>query len=371
MNIGIDGNEANVEKHVGVSVYTLELLKYFAKQKQSSVRFTVFLRNEPKKCMPKETDSFTYEVVPAKVLWSQIFLPFHLLFRSDIDVFFAPAHYAPRFLKQPVVVTIHDLSYIKYPNEFLKKDLYKLNHWTKYSVMNARKIIAVSKTTKKDILHTFPLPEERVSVIYNGFRKANRSQTFSSEVLKRYDVSPKKYLLHVGTLQPRKNIPTLIEAFKEFRKQQSDFKLVLIGKKGWMFDEIYTKVQELNLTDHVIFTGYESDDVVTIFYKNAFCFVLPSYYEGFGIPLLEAMSSGCPIITSHASSLPEIGGEACLYFDPNDQNDLLEKLEKLIADKTLYSTLISRGKKRVKDFSWEKCGLETLALIMHINSSDD
>ncbi|PIZ63810.1 hypothetical protein COY16_01010 [Candidatus Roizmanbacteria bacterium CG_4_10_14_0_2_um_filter_39_13] len=370
MNIGIDGNEANVEKHVGVSVYTLELLKHFAKFKQEGVTFTIFLRNEPKICMPKEHDGFTYEVIPAKVLWSQIFLPFHLLFRSDIDVFFAPAHYAPRFLKQPVIVTIHDLSYVKYPKEFLKKDLYKLNNWTKYSVMKALKIIAVSKTTKKDILNTFQLSEEDVTVVYNGFSRTNISSNISNDVLIQYKLNPKKYLLYVGTLQPRKNVPTLIEAFKEFRKQQSEFKLVLVGKKGWLFDKIYAKVKELNLEEHVIFTGFETDEALTTLYKNAFCFVLPSFYEGFGIPILEAMSAGCPVVTSHASSLPEIGGEACLYFDPNDKNDLLEKLEKLTSDSKLYSTLITEGKKRVKEFSWSKCAEETLSLLVNATKID-
>jgi len=364
MNIGIDGNEANVEKHVGVSVYTLELLKHFAKLKRDDVRFTVFLRDKPRLCMPKEHDSFTYEVVPAKVLWSQIFLPYHLMFRSDIDVFFAPAHYAPRFLKQPVVVTIHDLSYIKYPQEFLKKDLYKLNNWTKYSVMKAKKIIAVSKTTKKDILNTFQLPEENIAVVYNGFSKTNISPKSSYDVLKKYGLNQKKYLLYVGTLQPRKNVPTLIEAYKEFRKKHSEFKLVLVGKKGWLFDEIYAKVQELNLEEQVIFTGFESDEALTTLYKNAFCFVLPSFYEGFGIPLLEAMSAGCPVVASHASSLPEIGGEASLYFDPSDKDDLLERLERLMDDTQLYSTLVAEGQKRVKEFSWSKCAEETLHLLI-------
>jgi len=359
MNIGIDGNEANVDMHVGVSIYTLELLNHFSKLKRPDVKCIIFLRDEPNNHMPQENDHFTYEVIPAKILWSQIFLPYHLLFRSDITVFFAPAHYAPRFLKQPVVVTIHDLSYIKYPNEFLKKDLYKLNNWTKYSIMKARNIIAVSKTTKKDILNHFQLPENDVTVIYNGFSKTNISVKPSSDVLKKYEIKNKKYLLYVGTLQPRKNVPTLIESYKEFREQHPEFKLVLVGKKGWMFDAIYAKVQELNLEEHVIFTGFESDEALNTLYKNAFCFVLPSFYEGFGIPILEAMSVGCPVITSHASSLPEIGGEACLYFDPNDKNDLSEKLEKLIANKQLYATLITQGKKRVKEYSWSKCAEET------------
>ena len=339
MNIGIDGNEANVDNHVGVSVYTLELLKHYAKMKRSDITFTIFLRDEPKKCMPKEHDQFTYEVVPAKILWTQIFLPYHLLFRNDIDVFFAPAHYSPRFMRQPLIVTIHDLSYKYFPKEFLKKDLYKLENWSNYSIMKAKKIIAVSKTTKKDILTQFCLNDKDIHVVYNGFSKTKTHNEKTDDVLKKYDLRTKKYVLFVGTLQPRKNIPILIESFHEFRKLHPEFKLVLVGKKGWMFDSIFTKVQELNLEDRVVFPGFVSDDALSNLYQNAFCFVLPSLYEGFGIPLLESMSNGCPVITSYASSLPEIGGEACLYFDPHDIHDLLEKLEKLFTDKKLYTTL--------------------------------
>ena len=152
MVIGIDGNEANVDNHVGVSVYTSEILKYFSTIKDNDIYFEVYLRANPKIFMPKESSNFKYIVVPTKFLWSQIFLPIHLRLYSKIDVFFSPAHYCPRFLKIPLVVTIHDLAYFYFPHEFLKKDLYKLKNWSKYSVFKATRIISVSKTTKKDIL---------------------------------------------------------------------------------------------------------------------------------------------------------------------------------------------------------------------------
>ncbi|MDP4010778.1 MAG: glycosyltransferase family 1 protein [Candidatus Roizmanbacteria bacterium] len=363
MNIGIDGNEANVDNHVGVSVYTLELLKHFAKLKRDDVRFTVFLRDEPRFCMPKEHDSFTYEVIPAKVLWSQIFLPYHLLFRSDIDIFFAPAHYSPRFLKQPLVVTIHDLSFLKFPNEFRRRDLYKLTNWTKYSIQKARHIIAVSKTTKKDILQEYPISSEKIQVIYNGFTKYPETKNSKSVIKREFGLSTNRYILHVGTLQPRKNIPTLIAAFKKFHELHPDFKLVLQGKKGWMFHEIFATVKALHMEESVCIPGYVSDEIESSLYQNAFCLAFPSLYEGFGLPILEAMSHSCPVIASHNASLPEIGGDACLYFDPKDSNDLNDKLEKLYGDKNLATMLIANGKKRIQDFSWSKCAEETLEVI--------
>lgn len=364
MTIGIDGNEANVEKKVGVSVYTLKLLEYFQKVGDEGKQFVVFLRVKPNKSMPKENKYFKYSVVPGKVLWSQIFLPFHLNFKTKIDVYFAPAHYAPRFCPVPVVLTIHDLSYFYYPNEFRKIDLYQLKTWTEYSIKTATKIISVSKTTKKDIRKFYDIPDEKISIIYNGFEKHDGDSKHTS--LEQYDIQKKKFILFVGTLQPRKNISYLIKAFSKFRITNPDFKLVIVGKQGWLFDDIYAEVIRLNLEKSVLFTGYLTDMEVIKLYRNAFCFVLPSLYEGFGIPILEAMSNGCPVIASHSSSLPEIGGEACLYIDPTDEQDLLDKLNDLTDNEELTDTLIKRGYERVKNFSWVTCAKETLEVLTSI-----
>ncbi len=366
MIIGIDGNEANVDKKVGVSVYTLKLLEYFQKVGSAEKRFVVFLREQPNKSLPEETEYYRYSVVPGKILWSQIFLPYHLHFKTKIDVFFAPAHYAPRFCPVPVVLTIHDLSFFYYPNEFRKKDLYQLKNWTEYSIKKAVKIIAVSKTTKKDIRKFYDIPEEKISIIYNGFEKHSGDSKHIS--LEQYGIEKNKFLLFVGTLQPRKNISYLIKAFAKFKITNPDFKLVIVGKQGWLFDDIYAEVIRLNLEKSVLFTGYLADNEVIKLYKNAFCFVLPSLYEGFGIPVLEAMSNGCPVIASHSSSLPEIGGDACLYIDPTDEQDLLDKLNDLTDNKSLYDTLIKKGSERIKNFSWNTCAAETLQVLTSIKS---
>src|SRR5258708_2372492 len=171
MIIGVDGNEANVNEKVGVSVYTYELLKYFQRHSNASQEFLVFLKSKPNLELPVEKDHFHYEVVPGNFLWSQTFLPLHLYKKKalgqKVDVFFSPAHYAPRFCPIPFVVSINDLSYFYYPDEFLKKDLHKLKTWTKYSVEKAKKVIAVSNTTKKDSVKFYHLSDEKVEVIYN------------------------------------------------------------------------------------------------------------------------------------------------------------------------------------------------------------
>ena len=362
MIIGVDGNEANVHEHVGVSVYTLALLNYFQSVASEKVSFCIFLRQKPMASMPKKNPYFHYEVVSGPFLWSQIFLPFHLYTKSKIDLYFAPAHYIPRFCPVPIVVTIHDLSFFYYPQEFRKKDLFQLKNWTARAINKSKAIIAVSKTTKKDIVKWYQVPDKKISVIYNGFEKKSEDKS-DKEVLKKYNISEKKYILYVGTLQPRKNIVTLIRAFNDYYKTHEGLKLVIVGKKGWLYDEIFGEVNRLNLNLQVVFTDFIPDEDVIVLYKNAWVFVMPSLYEGFGIPILEAMAYGCPVISSQNSSLPEIGGEACLYFDPSDPNDLIEKWYQLAQSKEIYNKLINTGKNRIASFSWKRCAHDTLELL--------
>ena len=359
VKIGVDGNEANVEKKVGVSVYALNILKYFHKVADKNTIFYVYLKNTPLSDLPKENKFFKYKIIKGKVLWSQIFLPFNLFLHKGIDVYFSPAHYLPAFCPVPQVVTIHDLAYLYFPSDFTKKDLWQLKNWTNFSIKKSKQIIAVSKTTKKDIIKNYVIDEAKVSVVYNGFEKSlNKLKN------EKFKLKNEKYVLFVGTIQPRKNLVILINAFNEFIKINKDFKLIIVGKKGWLYSDIFEKIKVMKLEEKVIFTGHISDQELVGYYKNAFCLVLPSLYEGFGIPILEAMSYDCPVITSFSSSLPEIGGEACLYFDPRNSYNLLEKLTELQNNKELRKELIVKGRQRTKIFSWEKCAKETLDIII-------
>lgn len=368
MIIGIDGNEANVEKKVGVSVYTFELLKYFKKNASNDIKFIIYLKSNPRDELPKSNANFVYKIVKGVFLWSQFFLPLNLYLKKEIDLFFSPAHYVPRFCPVPTVTTIHDLSYFYYPQEFLKKDFYQLKNWTKYSVKKAKKIIAVSKTTKNDLINFYHLPDEKIEVIYNGYNNKLKVQN-SIPTLRRDKTTAKNlkiktpYFLYVGTLQPRKNLITLIEAFNLLLKEEPEYSLVIVGKKGWMWQDIFAKVADLKLNDKVIFMGYLTDEEIVYLYKNACIFILPSFYEGFGIPILEAMSFNCPVIASNVSSLPEIGDDACLYFDPKNPKELKDKIIQLLINQALRDELVKKGQNRVKLFSWQKCGKETLEVI--------
>jgi len=369
MLIAVDGNEANVKKRVGVSVYAYEMIKYFKSQANQSLAFVIFLRHQPLKNMPKPTSHFQYQVVKGRFFWSQLFLPFHLfinLFQGKkYDVFFSPAHYIPRFCPAPTVVTIHDLAYLYYPNDFLKKDLYKLTFWTKFALEKSTKIIAVSKTTKKDILVSYPIKSSKIKVIYNGYEKKITSNNRSS-LLTKWPLSPKNYFLYVGTIQPRKNINILIKAFAKLKDQKKSFRLVIVGKKGWLYKKLFILLKKLNLNKEIVFTGYINDQELINLYKNALALILPSFYEGFGIPLLEAFNYRCPVISSFSSSLPEIGGNACLYFNPKKVGDLLDKINEIASNEKLRKELIKKGERRLKNFSWQKSAQETLAYLEEV-----
>ncbi len=358
MLIGIDGNGANVDQPVGVSVYTNELLKYFKTESSKDLRFLVYLREQPKKSLPSESDFFKFAIVRGKTLWLQLYLPIYFITHQKPDIFFSPAHFVPRFGKLKSVVTIHDLSYFYYPNEFLKKDLYKLSRWTKYSVNKALEVIAVSENTKKDLIKHYSVPERKIKVIHNGFEKNIKTP-------RKINVK-KPYIFYVGTLQPRKNISLLITAFDKFVNKHKDFNLVIAGKKGWLYEDIFKQVEKLDHKNKILFTGSVSDEELVYLYQNAFVFVMPSLYEGFGIPVLEAMNYGCPVISSNSSSLPEVGGDACLYFNPEKENELLEQLNLLVDNEQLRQDLIKKGKEQIKKFSWQKSAIRTLEVLKNV-----
>ncbi len=215
----------------------------------------------------------------------------------------------------------------------------------------------------------YKIPDQKIEVIYNGYEKlgvesSDKNNQSNEEKIK--DIATTTdYILYVGTIQPRKNISTLLKAFAKFVQSNPTYKLILVGKKGWMYEKIFEEVTTLNLTNSVIFTGFLPDNTVSKLYQNAFCYVLPSLYEGFGIPILEAMAHGSPVLASYASSLPEIGGEACLYFDPQNPDDLADKLTMLKASPSLRSDLIKKGKERITLFSWDRCGKQTLEVLMN------
>lgn len=359
MTIGIDGNEANVEKRVGVSWYCFYLLQQFSQSHKHE--FRVFLRQPPVFDMPKSNAHFKYVVVKGRKLWSQIFLPLSLfLHHRDLSVFFSPAHYAPRFCPSPTVVTIHDLSFFYYPNEFLKKDLYQLQKWTEYSVKNARSVIAVSQTTANDIQELYNISKKNINVIHNGFTSHSiRDGELSPEIK-----SP--YFLYIGTLQPRKNLTNVVLAFEKFVQKNSIYTLYLIGKKGWLYKEFMDLIEKRKLQNQVVLLDYVSNNDRSYLLKKSVALIVPGLYEGFGLPILEGFDASVPVIASNSGALPEVGGDACVYFDPLNVQQLSDSMQKISVDKKLKEDLVKKGKNRLKLFSWKKTAEGVLSVLESI-----
>ena len=366
MKIGLDGNEANTENRVGSGKYSYELIKQFSND--TKYEFEVFLKQNPLSDLPKESKNFKYKVFGPKFMWTQFALPLHLTFGKKPDVFFSMSHYGPRFSPVPYVVTLFDLSYLHYPKLFNKDDLYQLINWTKYSIKGAKHILAISKSTKDDIVKNYGVEPNKITVTYIGYdRKLFRPQ--SKEKIQRMKKDYKingDYIIFVGTLQPRKNLESLIEAFKKLTLNSSlithHLQLVIVGKKGWLYDSIFEKVKDLNLSERIRFTDYVPNTDLPPLIYGAKAYVLPSLWEGFGIPVVEAQACGVPVVVSNVSSLPEVIGDSGILVDPEKVDSIADGIMKALSEETRI-ILVKKGLENVKRFSWEKCAKETLEVL--------
>lgn len=360
MTIGIDGYEANIENRVGIGRYAYEILIHLYPL-VAKHDVTVFLPSHPRKDMPPENDHWHYCVVGPAKLWTFIGLPLAIR-KEKLSVFFSPTHYIPRFVSIPRVAAIMDLSYLKFPDLFKAKDLYQLRRWTAYSVGHVKKIITISQASKNDIIKAYLVPEDRVVVTYPGLtmKKSLSTKTY------------KNYILSVGTLQPRKNYVKLIEAFALFLKANkqkfSDLQLIIIGKKGWMYEDILRAPKKYGVEDRVIFLGFVPERELPSFYTHALCFALPSLYEGFGLPVLEAMAYKCPVVVSNVSSLPEIAGKAGIYVDANSTESIANGLLTAVRQRNLVQgrQRISTGLEQMKKFTWEETAKQTLDVLEQV-----
>lgn len=274
----------------------------------------------------------------------------------------------PNFILRPVksgktIATIHDLAFRRFPQYIEKKNLDFLNNNIPRTLAKVNKIIAVSEFTKKELLSFYPLPEEKIRVIHEGvdenFRKIEEKGDF--ERIKRKYNLPEKFFLWVGTIEPRKNISGLLQAWAIFKeRRQSDCKLVIVGQWGWNYQDFRKELEKLKTSGEIIFTQYVADREMPSIYSLAQVFLFPSIYEGFGLPPLEAMACGVPVITTPA--LSEVVEEAALKVSPENVEEMALAMAKVLENKDLREELIQKGFKQVEKFSWEKAAQQTLNL---------
>lgn len=377
MLIGINGNEANVKTRVGIGQYSFGLLSQLSKYKSDDLRFRIYLRSDPMADLPKPTDKWQYKIVRPAKLWMLTGLQRQII-REKLngtvpDVFFTSTHYSPLYMPIPTVLSIMDLAHEKFPEYFKKKDYLQLKYWTAASVMIASRILTISEHTKKDICSLYAVSPDKVVVTYPGYdtkrfnAKVKSQKSKIKNTIQKYKVK-EPYLLFLGTLQPRKNLIRLIEAFhqlKNYNLQLVIAGMINEGRGGWMYEEIFEEVKKLGMEARVKFTGYVPDEDVPYLMAGAKAYVLPSLYEGFGIPPIEAMATGVPVIVSKTSSLPEICGEAAIYIDKTyDTESIRQTLENTLKmSSNELDSRVSLGLKWVKRYNWEttaKLTLETL-----------
>lgn len=366
MRIAIQAADLDHERIDGTRVYILNLLKYFGKLDPAS-EFLIYHRNKfNPELAPPNFPNYKIKKICAPFFWTQTRFAAEI-WKDRPEVLWMPMHNTPllRRKNMKTIVTIHDLAFKYFPRHFPRKDLLKINLLTGLAIKKADGIIAISESSKKDILKFYPgTPASKIKVIYHGFDpevfQKERDLGKEAEIKKRLEIK-EKYLLYTGAIQPRKNLEVFIEAFNRLKKGQNpDLSLVLVGEKAWLSENTLKKAKESPYSADIIMPGKLKFDDLGHLCRGAGMFVFPSLYEGFGIPPLEAMAAKVPVILANNSSLPEVGGEAALYFDAKNPQDLAGKITQVLEDENLRAAMIAKGLEQAKKFSWEKCARETL-----------
>lgn len=366
MLIGIDANEANLtSRRVGINQYAFNLIHALYNLK-SPHRFLIYLKTPVRSDLPPVRTGWTYRVLPFPKAWTQTRLPFDLFFHHPRpDIFLSLTHYGPRWSPIPFVVAVMDLGFLKFPDQFTSRVFSQLKNWTGYSIAKSVHIFAISQATKTDIISAYGKSPESITVTYLAHDPKQFVPTVDPRVLEKYGIS-RPYFLFLSSLKPSKNVPGLIRGFSKFLHLpgSSGHLLVIAGKKAWMYDEIEKLVKHLHLENKIVFTGFIDDADVPALMTQSAAFVMPSFYEGFGIPVLEAMACETPVITSRVGSLPEVAGDAAIYVDPANPDSIAAGLSRIASGNR--SKYVKLGLERVKLFSWEKCAQQTLSALENV-----
>lgn len=365
MHIGINAHLLSAEagyRRAGIHQYIYQTLRHLPHDAGREV--TIYTRQagdwlDRDDLRPAGTRLPT-EKRTARIIWEQLVWPM-VARRDGLTLMHSMAFAMPRLAPCPVVVTIYDLSFIEFPELYPAAQRRYLMHETAHSCDHAARLVAISESGRRDIHRLYGVPLERVDVITPGaagiYRPLPDEQVAA---FRQHHKLPDTFFLHVGTLQPRKNISILLEALAQLNRP--DAHLVLVGGKGWIYDDIFERVDSLGLRERVRFAGYANDEDVPLWYNAAAALVLPSLYEGFGMPVVEALACGTPVIASNSSSLPEAGGDVALYFDPRDAAALAGQMARVLDDPAIRQRARAEGPRHATRFSWTRAG-EQLAAV--------
>jgi glycosyltransferase involved in cell wall biosynthesis len=372
MKIGIDISRIAASARTGTEHYSYELLSALAAIDWRN-EYQLYCNRLPATLPPLGTN-FVLRSIRLPRLWTHLRLSAELASRPP-DLLFVPAHViplgAPLLRRMRSVVTIHDLGYLHFPESHTRAQRRLLRLTTAWSARVASRVIAISQATKADLVRFAGVPANKISVVYHGVAprffgdssppgSPTSPRSPGSRTLVRPRTAP--YFLYVGTIQPRKNLLRLIEAFALAAPLLGNQCLLIVGRRGWLSAPIEQRASELGIADRVLFPGYVADADLPALYAGATAFTFPSLYEGFGMPILEAMAAGVPVLTSTTSALPEVAGDAALLVDPLDTQAIADALIQLATNNDLRRDLHMRGLQRAQQFTWEQTAHATLAV---------
>lgn len=366
MHIGFDASRVAVAERTGTERYSYELLAALARH-DSLNTYSLYCNGRPA-ALPLLRGNFRLRNIPAPRLWTHARLGLEML-QAPPDVLFVPAHVLPIIHPPASVVTIHDLGYLAFPTTHTFARRVELHLTTRWNAHAARRVIAISQATRADLIRHYRVPAAKISVVYHGLGDGFRPVTDAAvlaAVRARYVPGTAPYLLSLGTVQPRKNLVRLIDAFAQVARSAAGpggLRLVLAGRRGWRTAAIEQRAAAVGVADQVHFAGYVDDADLPALLSGALAFALPSLYEGFGLPVLEAMACGTPVLTSTTSALPEVAGPAALLVDPTDTAAIAQGLARLVEDAALRADLRRQGVEQAARFSWERCAAETLHVV--------
>ena len=368
--IGIDARMYGYAQ-TGIGNYIRHLL-YCIFETDKKNEYVIFL-------MPEEYDNFDLpneriKKVKVSAKWygwkEQLLFPFQL-YKENLDLMHFTHFNSPILYFKRSIVTIHDITPYFFPGHKMKSIIRKIGFKTVFfsSVKKAVKVIAVSENTKNDIVNHFKIKKGKINVIYEGtdsqFKIINDDQR-TTEIKRKYGIT-KSFIFYTGVWRDHKNLVGLIKAFGILRnKYKLDYQLVLGGKEDPYYPEVRETWEKLKLEQWIVRTGFIDQKDLPLFYNMAETFIIPSFYEGFGLIGLESFACGTPVISSNTTSLPEILGTAAIYFDPNNSEEMAEKIKLVLTNKKLYNELIEKGFEQVRKYSWETMGKETMGVYRKI-----
>ncbi len=358
MRVAIDLSIARINQ-AGTAVYATRLLEALHKLHSGDV-FEVFAVNQHRDMGAPRKLRTRLDTLYRDIIWTHGMLPWRVS-RANVDLLHMPANVAPMRAPVPTVVTVHDTTVLSMPERFTTWHRHYSRLVMPLSVRSAARVITNSEATKRDVVRVFGVSEDKVTVTHLGVAEAFRRFSTCEIEDARARLGLDDFVLSVCTLEPRKNIVGLLSAYALLRERGARIPLVHAGALGWMYGEVMETCRKLGIGDYVRFLGPVSLDDLVALYNLASLFVYPSFYEGFGLPVLEAMSCGCPVITSGTSSLPEVAGEAAILVDPHDVNQLANAMQEALEDSALAQDMRERGLKRARLFTWERCAQETMA----------